>query len=82
MGYKSGSLQDIPEGHRKEIEKIAKTILTQNEKLRKMGYSVYLANDMANIMIGPSHTDGWDHEPLHENSVYAFTLRGWDGGDW
>ena len=82
MGYQPGSLSDVPEEHVKEIKKIAKVIIAQNKKLRAMGYDVYLANDTANIMKGPSHDDDRLQSPLHENSVYSFILQGWDGGDW
>lgn len=65
-----------------QIYAIQKKMQALNKKILKMGYRVYLANDTANIMKGPTHADNNSMTPLYENSVYSFRMEMWDGGDW
>lgn len=65
-----------------ELVKISKKMQALNKKIMDMGYSVYLANDEAHVMKGPSHSDEAIPCDLQENSVHSFPLDGWSGGDW
>jgi hypothetical protein len=66
----------------KKLESIEKRMKALNKEIQSMGYDVYLACNSVNIMKGPSHTDGYSPTAIPDNSVFSFTLRGWDGGDW
>jgi len=66
----------------KKLRSIERRMKSINEEIRKMGFKVYLSNDTVNIMNGPSHDDSRSVNPLRENSIWSFYLRGWTGGDW
>jgi hypothetical protein len=65
----------------KKLKSIERRMKVCNQEIWDMGFNVYLANDMVNIMDGDSHS-GIGEQPQYQNVRHSFTLKGWTGGDW
>ncbi len=66
----------------KKLKAIEQRMVNANKEILAMGFNCYLANDTVNIMCGPSHDNSNSTNALRENSIWAFSLKGWSGGDW
>lgn len=74
--------KELSEKDYKKLKEIERGMKAINKKVKGMGYTVYLATNRLHIMSGPSHDDSNNCRPIRDNSVYNFSLEGWDGGDW
>lgn len=76
-----GTEKEVSPEVEKQLQKIAKSIVTANNKIAKLGYSSYLACGTWNITDGETHI-GTSAKRNESCVVASFSISNIDAGDW